>query len=231
MTSYLRDEDVFKFMIFSTGKNYSVSSNVCIPGEHGFLMSVVDFRDGSFLATWMYKSSTFTRGIYIAKFNEDLKVLWEKNLADEYDNQFSDVYATRNGDIILVFNILPDSLSLESEYKIRVVSLDKNGNLRWDKIPGATDACEYSLAAQATQTDHLVLVGTADISISPIQEGQYSFIRKLDKEGNEEFYRALGDGEKERNRIVDFMVMPVKAFFLSEPYPENLRMEKHKMIS
>jgi hypothetical protein len=215
VTSYLRDEDVFQFTIFTTVENDTRSINVRIPGEYGTLMNVADIRNGSFLATWMYKSSAFTRGIYIVEFNEDLEVLWEKNLGEEFDNHFSDVCITRNGDIILVLNILPENLSLESEYQIRIVSLDKNGNLRWDKIFGANDAGEYSFVTQVTQTEHLVLVGIVYTSVSPFQEGQYSFIRKLDEEGNEVFYRVLGDEKKERNRIVDFLVMPDENFILA----------------
>ncbi len=158
------------------------------PGNE-FSWDIKETQDGAFVITDLAERyiGSGGRDIWILKIRkEDGEIIWQKAFGGQYDDEARSLLIDENGDIIIA-GAASGLVSGSSVYDIWILRLDKDGNLKWQKVYGMMGS-NRDLASSICQSDdgNFVIAGYTTTSGG----GTDVFVMKITPEGYIKFNPA-----------------------------------------
>ena len=158
------------------------------PGDE-FSWDIKETQDGAFVITDLAERyiGSGGRDIWILKIRkEDGEIIWQKAFGGQYDDEARSLLIDENGDIIIA-GAASGLVSGSSVYDIWILRLDKDGNLKWQKVYGMMGS-NRDLASSICQSDdgNFVIAGYTTTSGG----GTDVFVMKITPEGYIKFNPA-----------------------------------------
>ena len=161
------------------------------PGDE-FSWDIKETQDGAFVITDLadrYIGSA-GRDIWILKIRkEDGEIIWQKAFGGQYDDEARSLLIDENGDIIIA-GTARSLVSGSNAYDVWILRLDKDGNLKWQKVYGmmGSSSSSHDLASSICQSDdgNFVIAGYTTTSGG----GTDVFVMKITPEGYIKFNPA-----------------------------------------
>jgi hypothetical protein len=107
------------------------------PGDE-FAWDIKETSDGAFVVADLAQRyiGSGGRDMWILKIRKDNgEIIWQKAFGGQYDDEARSLLVEENGDIILA-GTANSLVSTSSTYDIWILRLDKDGNLKWQKVFG-----------------------------------------------------------------------------------------------
>jgi predicted secreted protein len=107
------------------------------PGDE-FAWDIKETPDGAFVVVDLAQRyiGSGGRDIWILKIRKDNgEIIWQKAFGGQYDDEARSAVVAENGDIIIA-GTANSLVSSSSTYDIWILRLDKDGNLKWQKVFG-----------------------------------------------------------------------------------------------
>jgi hypothetical protein len=107
------------------------------PGDE-FAWDIKETPDGAFVVVDLAQRyiGSGGRDIWILKIGKDNgEIIWQKAFGGQYDDEARSAVVAENGDIIIA-GTANSLVSSSSTYDIWILRLDKDGNLKWQKVFG-----------------------------------------------------------------------------------------------
>ncbi len=155
------------------------------------------------------------RDIWILKIRkEDGEIIWQKAFGGQYDDEARSLLIDENGDIIIA-GTARSLVSGSNAYDIWILRLDKDGNLKWQKVYGmmGSSSSSHDLASSICQSDdgNFVIAGYTTTSGG----GTDVFVMKITPEGYIKFNPASSMVSK------DSLGVDIQTFGTSEDVATN----------
>jgi len=161
------------------------------PGDE-FSWDIKETQDGAFVIIDLADRyiGSGGRDIWILKIRkEDGEIIWQKAFGGQYDDEARSLLIDENGDIIIA-GTARSLVSGSNAYDIWILRLDKDGNLKWQKVYGmmGSSSSSHDLASSICQSDdgNFVIAGYTTTSGG----GTDVFVMKITPEGYIKFNPA-----------------------------------------
>ena len=161
------------------------------PGNE-FSWDIKETQDGAFVIIDLADRyiGSGGRDIWILKIRkEDGEIIWQKAFGGQYDDEARSLLIDENGDIIIA-GTARSLVSGSNAYDIWILRLDKDGNLKWQKVYGmmGSSSSSHDLASSICQSDdgNFVIAGYTTTSGG----GTDVFVMKITPEGYIKFNPA-----------------------------------------
>ena len=186
------------------------------PGDE-FSWDIKETQDGAFVIIDLADRyiGSGGRDIWILKIRkEDGEIIWQKAFGGQYDDEARSLLIDENGDIIIA-GTARSLVSGSNAYDIWILRLDKDGNLKWQKVYGmmGSSSSSHDLASSICQSDdgNFVIAGYTTTSGG----GTDVFVMKITPEGYIKFNPASSMVSK------DSLGVDIQTFGTSEDVATN----------
>jgi predicted secreted protein len=149
------------------------------------------------------------RDIWILKIRKDNgEIIWQKAFGGQYDDEARSILVEENGDIILA-GTARSLVSGSGNYDIWILRLDKDGNLKWQKVFGLLDSNEDKASSICLSDDGNFVIAGYTTTLTP-PGGKDIFVMKITPDG----YIKFNSGSSMRSQ--DSLGVDITTYAISE---------------